>query len=217
MEFEGEFETHLTVRAGDAAGFAAMQTWATLHDLNVLHIVLDRGESPIQPMVSCRTSGWLSQQITAAIVLAEELTSLGLGVVRTKIEAAPWNRDVPASDAEAETRHAGRYFEHHVKLALDLWADVAALISLSGRHAAHLSRNTRRERADGLLERFVTQRCHLVGRATARRRLDELLAALAVAGHKPVSVEEEFVVYDSNLGLDAGWLDVAPGDLSPAN
>ena len=104
-------------------------------------------------------------------------------------------------------RLPGVYFERHVKLALDPATDLAVLTALAVRHTAHLSRNSRRVREDGRQERFVTQRCHAVGRTTARGRLDGLLTALASDGHEMVSVEEEFVVYDSNPGVDAGWLD----------
>ena len=137
------------------------------------------------------------------------MTEAGFAVRRVKVEAAPDNRDVPATDAEA-SRYAGRYFEHHVKLALPADADLAALTKLAERHAARLSRNARRHRDDGTAERFVTQRCHGVGLATARRAFDGLRRALAAAGYTAVKVEQEYVVWDSNLADDAGWLDATP-------
>jgi hypothetical protein len=207
LDFAGEFESHLTVRTADNAGLDELRTWAVARGLKFLHIVLDRGRTPSQPMVTRRARGTLIDQRTVAADLARQLAGRGLDVVRTKIEAAPWNRDVPEADPDAVARHAGRYFEHHVKLALDPVADVAALADIAGRHAAHLSRNALRDRADGRRERFVTQRCFRVGRGTARRRLDDLLAALAVEGYVPLSVEQEFVVYDSDLAVDAGWIE----------
>ena len=207
MDFAGEFETHLTVRTTDDAGLDELRLWAAARGLKFLHILLDRGRTPSQPMVTRRGRGTLADQRTVATDLARQLAARGLAVVRTKVEAAPWNRDVPEADADAVAFHCGRYFEHHVKLALDPRADLAALAAVAGRHAAHLSRNALRDRADGRRERFVTQRCFGVGRATARRRLDELLAALAAAGHAPLSVEQEFVVYDSDLAIDAGWIE----------
>jgi hypothetical protein len=207
MEFEGEFETHLTVRADDAQGVEAARAWADRHRLKFLHIILARGHTPSQPMVTRRGTGTLSGQLAAAAALCPELAAAGFVVTRIKIEAAPGNRDVPASDAEAADRHPGRYFEHHVKLALDPDADVAALVATARRHAAHLSRNALRVRGDGRHERFVTQRCPSVGRPAARRRLDDLLASLEAGGYPVLDVEEEYVVHDSNLAVDAGWLD----------
>ncbi len=185
---------------------AALQEWAARHGLKCHHIVLARGVTPSQPMVSRRGHGVLTAEQAAAADLARQLAADGYVVTRIKIEAAPDNRDVPATDAGAAD-HVDRYFEHHVKLALDPAADLTALTALARRHAAHLSRNARRVRADGRTERFVTQRCHRVGRASAREQLTALLTALAGAGYPVVSVEEEFVVSDSAPGVDAGWLD----------
>ena len=48
------------------------------------------------------------------------------------------------------------------------------------------------------------------GLGTATRRLDGLVAALRAAGLEVTEVEQEYVVDDSNLGLDHGWLDGPP-------
>jgi hypothetical protein len=123
---------------------------------------------------------------------------------RVKIEAAPWNQGVPEQDSDAVDE---RYFEHHVKLLLpDATAGtLVALARLLQPHQARLSTNARRQRADGRHERFVTQRCHRAGRITAKARLERLLAALSE--HEILEVEEEYVVLDSNLELDRGWLE----------
>ncbi len=207
MEFAGEFETHITVRVANPAAIDALRVWAERRGVTFHHIVLDRGQTPSQPMISRHGRGRLSDERAAAEELGRQLAAAGFAVSRVKIEAAPWNDDVPESDADAANR-PGRYFEHHVKLALDVAADIAALAALAVRHSAHLSRNARRVREDGLQERFVTQRCHDVGRRTASERLNALLAALTPLGHPVLSVEEEFVVYDSNPGVDTGWLEL---------
>ena len=205
MEFEGEFETHITVRVPDADGVEALRARADRRRLRFHHILLDRGQTPSQPMISQRGRGRLSEQLAAAEELARGLTADGFRVVRIKIEAAPSNRDVPVTDADAD-RHPGRYFEHHVKLELEPAADIPALTRLAQEHSAHLSRNARRARMDGCQERFVTQRCHAVGRSTAAARLTALRDALTKGGYVILSVEDEFVVHDSEPGVDAGWL-----------
>jgi hypothetical protein len=206
VEFAGEFETHVTVRVANSDTFGALRAWAKHHGLAFHHIVLERGRTPSQPMVSRRGRGRLPDELAAADGLCLQLVTAGFAVSRVKVEAAPWNEDVPSSDAEAGG-HPGRYFEHHVKLVLDPAADVAPLASLVVAHCAHLSRNARRVREDGQQERFVTQRCHAVGRNSARQRLAALLAALAAGGYRVLGVEEEFVVHDSAPGVDAGWLE----------
>lgn len=202
MEFTGEFETHVTVRADDPAAVETIRGWADRHGLKFHHIELARGATPSQPMVTRRGTGTLTDERTAADDLARHLAADGFTVVRVKIEAAPWNRGVPESDADAEP---GRYFEHHVKLLLEPHADLGVLTTLAERHAAHLSRNARRTRDDGKHERFVTQWCHAVGRATAADRLAALVRELA--GYEVLGVEQEYVVEDTAPGADAGWLD----------
>ena len=64
-----------------------------------------------------------------------------------------------------------------------------------------------RKRSDGYEERFVTQRCYRVGREYARKVLQALIKDLQVAAYRIVDVEAEYVVYDSDLTLDAGWLE----------
>lgn len=208
MEFEGEFESHITVRVEEPSEVDALRAWAADQGLKFHHIVLDRGSTPSQPMVGQRGRGGLSGELTSAADLCRRLSAQGFTVSRVKLEVAPGNRDVPDSDSEAVDRHQGRYFEHHVKLALDPEADIQALVDLAQEHAAHLSRNALRVRLDGRSERFVTQRCHGVGRATAQERLGALLASLAEGGYSVLSVEEEFVVHDSDPSIDAGWLDL---------
>jgi len=205
-DFAGEFETHVTVRADDPARLDALRAWADARGLTFHHIVLDRGLTPSQPMVTRRGRGDLAGELAAAAGLADLLAAGGFAVCRVKVEAAPDAGGVPATDADA-ARHPGRYFEHHVKLLLDPDADPGPLTATAEGHAARMSRNARRVRADGRAERFVTQRCHAAGRATARARLDALLAALAAGGYAVLSIEEEYVVHDTTPGVDAGWLD----------
>ena len=199
--FDGEFETHLTVAAGRGE---ALQRFAAAHGLKCLQIELARGAQPLQPMLSWRSRGVLAQQRAQADAVAAQLRAQGLAPLRIKIEAAPGNRDVPQDDADAV---AGRYFESHIKLLLPADADLAALAERAQRHGAHLSRNALRRREDGLDERFLTQR----SRGGARRALAELgalLAALDAAGLRRVCVETEYVVYDDNLAVDDGWIDL---------
>ncbi|KAB2339362.1 hypothetical protein F8566_48485 [Actinomadura rudentiformis] len=186
------------------AGTGALEAWAESRGLKFIHIVLACGRKPSQPMVTLRTAGTLSEAHARTATTAADLRKAGFAVTRTKIEAAPWNAGVPASDDEAAP---GRYFEHHVKLLLDADADLAALTALVVPHAAHLSHNARRVRADGRQERFVTQRCRGVGADTAGERLNALTTALNAAKHEIASVEREYVVFDDGESLDDGWID----------
>jgi hypothetical protein len=212
LDFAGEFETHITVAIADAGEMDRLKDWVVRRGYSFHHIILDRGLIPSQPMVSYRGHGDLGSERATAEAVARQLTAAGFTVCRIKIEVAPENRDVPQSDTEAAALGPGPYFEHHVKLALEPGADTTLLVAVARRHAAHLSRNALRVRSDGGLERFVTQRCYATGSPGARQCLQALLAELAANRYVVLNTEEEFVVYDTEPGVDAGWLD--PGESS---
>ena len=202
----GDFEIHITAYASQAE---KLRAFASEHGVKFVHIVLDRGAHVSQPMLTLSGRGTLTEQQDAVRRWQRELREVGIYPCRAKIEAAPWCVGVPQSDEQAAAEPGGRYFEHHVKLLLPSTAvaDLVALTDLVAPHGARLSRNARREFADGAQERFVNQRCHGVGLATARQRLDHLVETLRAAGHEPTTVEQEYVVSDSDLHHDRGWLD----------
>lgn len=218
MEFAGDFETHLTLRAESASEVASAAAWADGQGLKFTHIRLDRGDTPSQPMVTYHGHGTLTGQRAIADRWCAQLAEVGFEVVRIKFEVSTRNADVPSTREEALALGAGRYFETHLKLLLPADADLGQLSRLVGPHRARLSRNARRTREDGRQERFVTQRCSGVDRHVAHelyRSLAEELRAYGLGrsygGENGVlDTELEFVVYDSALALDAGWLDDAP-------
>ena len=203
----GEFEIHLTVQPERGEdGEDRIRGWAEQHGFKYTRIMLDRGRTPDQPMLTYQGRGTLAGQLVTARQWAVRLRGEGFTVARVKIEAAPWNAGVPGTNAEADALPDGWYFEHHVKLLLP-GEEAAAVRALAMSHAAHVSRNARRASAGGRHERFVTQRCRGVGRQEAGQRLDALLRALAQAGHTVVEVHREFVVHDDNPAVDAGWIE----------
>jgi hypothetical protein len=205
MNSAPEYETHISVGPTGRNSIEDLQLWAAARGLKCVHIVLDGGDSPSQPMLTRHGHSNLQSELEHAHQIGQDMASAGFSVTRVKIEAAPWNEEVPHSDEEAQ-QATGQYFEHHIKLLLGAQAEIADVASVALKHGARLSRNARRARDDGH-ERFVTQRCFGVGRGIAWQRFQELREALASLGHPVLEEEEEFVVYDSNLALDAGWIE----------
>jgi hypothetical protein len=206
-EYQGDFEVHLTVRPPDAASLNRFRAWCSARGCKCVRIVLARGEHVEQPMAT-----WRRSQTTLSLVGAEarrlalDLEGAAIPVVRLKVEADPRNDGVPDGDTDAATHGPTNYFEHHVKLLRDGSADHDLLLQACLKLGAHLSRNAWREAAHGQEERFVTLRGYRVGRTSAERRLQELLAVLNELGEHVIEIESEYVVLDSNLALDAGWL-----------
>lgn len=206
MDFTGDLETHFTVDSQQICRTDELRQFAAGHGLKCLLIILDRGREVTQPMLTRRARGTLSLELEIADEMCRQLARAGFLVTRIKIEAAPSNRGVPQTDADAIHSASGQYFEHHLKLLLSPDQDLAGLTRLAEVHLARMSRNALRQRSDGLQERFVTQRCWGIGRNTAQRKLEALIADLRQGGWKIMETEAEFVVHDTNLEIDAGWI-----------
>jgi hypothetical protein len=207
-DYRGDFEVHITVLAPDKPSLGRFQEWCRLHECKCVWIVLARGEHLEQPMATWRRQDTnLTRVVEEAERRAADLNRAAIPVVRVKVEADPHNDEVPLHDADAVVHAAENYFEHHVKLLRDKTAPCDAVVRLCQQCGAHLSRNAFREVGAGREERFVTLRSYGVGRASSERQLRQLLAALDELGEQVIEHESEYGVYDSNLGLDAGWLD----------
>lgn len=206
MEVTGELHVHITVDVG-GGDVSVLSAWAEERGLHVTHIVLDRGETPSQPMLTWFVRGAVSARLEDARGIVDDLRATGRRVTRVKIEAAPDALGVPEDDALAGARGCGGYFEHHVKLALVPGWDRCALEAVLRPHRAHLSRNARARGEGGREHRFVTQRVYGAGRGTARAHLDALVADLQSAGVEIIELEQEYTVYDSNATLDRGWME----------
>lgn len=195
------YETHVTVRCESAAEAERLGRWATAAGLKLTHIVLARGRMTTQPMLTLSGSPSYADESARAREVAARLRAGGFDPVRVKIESSPWAPEVPSEPCPDE-----RYFEHHVKLRLPLDADLDALAARVVPYGAHLSWNARRVARGGRwTERFVTQRCRGVDAAGAGQVLEQLLTELR--GLEVVGVEREFVLYDSDLSVDDGWID----------
>ncbi|MGW1210530.1 hypothetical protein ACWD5F_12960 [Streptomyces sp. NPDC002499] len=195
------YETHVTVRCADARESERLRRWAAAADLKLTHIVLARGRMREQPMLTLSGAPSYAAESARARDVVARLRADGFVPVRVKTESTPWAPEVPRLPCDD-----GRYFEHHVKLRLAADADLAALTARVAPHGAHVSWNARRVREGGRRqERFVTQRCHGVDAQEARRALEALLSELA--GFEVVDVEQEFVLHDSDVSIDEGWIE----------
>ncbi|MET8972646.1 hypothetical protein [Streptomyces hydrogenans] len=191
----GAYETHVTVECGDDGERSRLEAWARGRGLKVTTIVLARGRTRVQPMLTLPDR-------TGHPALVAALREAGFAPVRVKVETVPWSTE-PAGPG-------GGYHEHHLKLALPASYDRAVLEALVVPHGAHLSWNARRALPGpgGRHERFVTQR-HPGPAPAALRACDELLDALTASGYDVVAQERELVLSDSDLSVDDGWLEPA--------
>jgi hypothetical protein len=91
----------VTIAVPPGDGIGELSEFAAGRDITFAHIVLDRGSTRSQPMLTMPGRGTLTAQVGAAGSLSRDLAGAGFTVARVKVEAAPWNGDVPAvTDAE---------------------------------------------------------------------------------------------------------------------
>jgi len=153
------YETHLTLKSSGIEDVAHVGHWAVEHGLKWSLIELASGETPLQPMLTFWGEGSVAEQHDRAMTLVQDVAAQRCSINRIKIEADVLNSDVPVSDDGARNDSTS-YFEHHVKLLLSQTSDLEGLCRSAARHQARLSRNARRERSDGDIERFATQRVY---------------------------------------------------------
>ena len=210
---QGPFETHLTLSAACPADFDELTALVAEAALKLTCIELAHGLHPLQPMVTRHGAGSLATEFKAIAELKAQFHDLGWRVVRTKIEVDAGHAAAPLNAGQAADCPAERYFENHVKILHAPDIPMAAMVSIAGEVASRLSRNARRIRPDGGHERFFTQRFYRSPRSVARHGLEVLLHRLAAAGFTVLEHEEEYVIHDTNIALDAGWLE--PGEYHP--
>jgi len=181
-------EVHVTVelRGNEPA---ALADFARTHECRFLHVLLDAGAHPSQPMLSWRQPAGLDAALKRAAVLGRALEEHGMRLLRIKVEGRP----------EEETE--ARYYEAHVKVELER-GRAPELAALAEELGAHLSRNAC-SRTSGKEQRFITsRRGSLIDALAAFEHLEN---ALVSRGWRVLSVEREAVLYDNNIDLDAGW------------
>lgn len=208
-QFAGEFELHLTVALDTPETWAVLRQRARLQGLKCVHIVLPDGSWPSQPMLTAHHVGTLTSELARGRQLCDELSAAGLQPIRLKLEVSA---DHPEAMLQAHASESSRYFEQHVKVLLSAEADRSSLTDLARRNAAHWSRNALKQRTDGCMERFLTQRVEEGGHTRATQRLKSLLHDLQSSNISWLRVEREYVVFDSRLELDAGWINREPCD-----
>jgi hypothetical protein len=202
----GTFESHVTVRAESPERVKRFRDLCREQGLKCILIELSRGQYHSQPMTAVHHQGSLEDAVAEARAIAECLGSNGFEVTRVKVEADPTTSGVPRTDEEAARLAAANYFEFHLLVTLTRLSDLPALSRLCAEHNAHLSMNAFKQAAGEETERFVTMRLKGMGGARAAILFDKLAGAIELAGYQPSKRVHEYVVYDTNLTLDDGWM-----------
>jgi hypothetical protein len=207
LSSEGTFEAHITIDAFDLNERERFRQFCVTRKLKSILIELPQGQTRSQPMTSSYHRGEVQSVAHEVIQMARSMSEANFTITRVKLEAVITNQGVPHSDEQARALSPNNYFEFHTKLLLPPETDLDALRRLCQRHDAHLSRNALKQHAEGLAERFVTLRLYHLGRINAEGAFERLLHELRAENYKMGNSLREYAIYDSNIGLDSGWID----------
>jgi len=190
------FEFHLTISDLTISGVEAFEIFCTLHHARPLFIELSRGEFTQQPML-CKTiiSNDFEDVLKKIDELSEQMHNSQFVVKRVKIE-------IPAEDAAlfgCNNEAFKNYFEWHGKINYE---NEKALLRICEEHQAHLSVNALKNQT-GL--RYITLR-EFGTETVFNKRINLLGTDLKNGNWKIVKEVSEYCIYDSNNGLDTGWL-----------
>jgi hypothetical protein len=156
-------------------------------------------------------------------------------VIRTKLEASPSSLgttsysspSLPDSEEEATIFFPStNYFEFHIRLRLKRHRNVEEegnreraentlkereerkkLLDLVRPFGGHLSRSAFKLLSEEEEHRFVTLRLYHLGKKSAYEKLEQTLEALRSGGYVIDGTQREYAVMDSNVSLDAGWIE----------
>lgn len=148
---------------------------------------------------------------------AAVLSAAGLPVLREKIEAVATSPCVPPDAADPRAADIDKYFEIHILFSPRggevTEAHEQALLEASRGMSERLGRPVPRSfNAFKPHLRFLNLRSYGVGLAEARADVERVCAAVEATGlWERTKVIEEYVCFDTNRGLDRGWLEPLQG------
>lgn len=232
----GRFENHVTVATRSKEELQRFKAFAEALAIKLVLIILPPGAAhQDQAMTSYYTTGTVQSCLLSLYELATFLAYSGFEVLRVKMElqmSADINRqtnlvtpgsrigicpldDVDAKDQQLMTHF--QYFEFHVKVQIpddraDEALDVVRTVALQ--HNSHLSRNAFKPHVESASAKhrlhFITLRLYKTGFGSCLKKLqllcDDISKSLIPWDGTISAVMREFSVWDSNTGLDAGWL-----------
>ncbi len=204
--FSGHFETHITVEINSDTIEHFKHICAILK-LKPILIELQNGAILSQLMTAKESKGDFEDIKKEAYDVTKKLNDYGFKCIRIKIEASPFNKDIPITDEES-LQYPDAYFEYHVKTLFDPnYQEIA--VQLSKSLNAHLSNNAFKVRNDGLVEKFFTKKMYLTGKNNAINIAKEMSDKIQQSSFL-VELNNilEYCIYDTNILLDEDWLEI---------
>jgi len=170
-------------------------------NLRVTSALSLHGEFPEQPMLTYLLHGACEEAIDHAQAVAELMRkSANLNVLRVKVETM-------AHSGQAARVDGDRYFEFRWKVPILDFKQWRQVDSVCARCGAALFFNPFSKKPS-IMQPVVTLRRYDTSLSEAEKALQQLLVDLAVAGFKvkDSTIQHEYSLLDTNVGMDRGWL-----------
>ncbi|MDY6901911.1 MAG: hypothetical protein SWZ49_28135 [Cyanobacteriota bacterium] len=204
--YKGTFEAHVTIKPVNSELKHKFSLLCQKLKVKCVLIELPKGVTRSQLMTASYHHGGFKDVLQQINQIAQNIVNAEFEVTRIKIEAMVSNQDIPIYDVEAQKLPKSNYFEFHVKAILSASDNLEVLRKYCLQHDAHLSKNAFKKLLNGKQKRFITMRMYGVGYKSAQAQFDNLMKYLKAKGFKLSQQQREYTVYDSNLNLDAGWV-----------
>jgi hypothetical protein len=140
-----------------------------------------------------------------------KITRLKIELQMSKVAVVSPNIPIPPTTDAQSQAFPSNYFEFHIKLQLpkDRVEEQQAVMKRIGQtHHAHVSRNAFKKDSAGNVIWFMTMRMYGMAMASAFEMFELCVEDVRNSGLDIVSMQREYAVYDSNVGLDKGWIDL---------
>lgn len=217
FKYKGVFEAHITIENLDKKQTDSFIDLSKKLNFKPIQIGLDKGDHQIQSMTCSKHKGEFLEVYQQVLNLAAELEDNNFIKIfgfktshfkpnRIKIEAAPFNEDIPQTNKEAQLHPTTNYFEHHILLLLHEQRSLTSLYKVCKQYNAHLSVNAFSKAPDNYYHKFVTVRNYFMGKDESECLFNQLKQALLDINIKIKNSVTEYCIFDSNVALDNNWL-----------
>jgi hypothetical protein len=131
-------------------------------------------------------------------------------ILRLKIKSAASNNGVPENyiDKLLFWDKKSNYFEFHYKILIKSTRELTRLKELCINQEIHLAHNALKKTAINEMYYIATMRLFYVGRRYAFIENKKVIQYLTENDFRPLKVQKQFVVYDSNIDLDNEYIHV---------
>ncbi|CAF1036464.1 unnamed protein product [Rotaria magnacalcarata] len=204
------FKVHITV---DHREMEKLLNVCKINKLKPIFIHLQNGNNPQQLMTSSSHVGTFPEIVEQMKIFAD-LQFKDLNIIRLKIKSSASHKGVPEENVDKLFwSQKSNYFEFRYKIYVSSKSQLGRLNALCIQQNLCLAFNAFETKSTYERYYIATMRLFHTGRKNAYVTNNYILQSLTRNDFSPVEVENEFVVYDSNINLDSGWGETIPKSL----